>query len=175
MNYKLILLFLFSLLTDYFVFFPLSGTKETLIVPVLLVAIAVTADYNSMLLAGFLFSGAAELIGGFNTGTLILPFLGVALIYFGMDKFLSLKSAQYSFQDGILRLVPETLLVAGLVYIFQTLSFMAARFIHGEGLEYARSLHFYNYKILIIVLIQTFIVVGLLKYTRSKPKYGIYA
>ena len=100
MNYKLILLFLFALLTDYFVFFPLSGTKETLIVPVLLVAIAVTADYNSMLLAGFLFSGAAELIGGFNTGTLILPFLGVALIYFGMDKFLSLKSAQYSFQDG---------------------------------------------------------------------------
>ena len=90
---SLFFFFIFFLFLENLFLPALIGPQEFTITPLFLIAaIAYGSDLKKSLIKALIFLLIAEIFVGVDNGAYLIPFLVVALIYFGLNKLLSINS-----------------------------------------------------------------------------------
>ncbi len=172
MSYRLFFVFLAVVIFNYFIALPIFGLKESFIIPILLaVLMIVFTDYVTIAIWGLLFGFICEVMGSFNTGTIIIPFYLTLLIYGWLDKFFNLKASRYKDGGDLSKFLYELISVIGVVYISFSIGFFTDKVFYDKMLRlHDWAGNFYNYATFGIILVQSVIVLLIITYFRQEKR-----
>jgi len=112
------IIFLTTLVLSNLILPAIFGPKELLIIPTLLLATVVfDKDFKAGLVKGLSFGLLVEIFSGNSMGSIILPLLLTAIIYYQLERFTEIGSL-LSEQINTLNIMWSSIFLSGLTYLY---------------------------------------------------------